>query len=367
MFYEAEPPARVRRAYQEIEPEFDEVLAPTNPGALTLGRQLLWQEMDFPSQFQNASTIMPLGQYVALRLGGRPVTEVTAMGAQTHLWAPLPRDHSQLARQRGWAEKFAPMARAWDVIGNFRASSLNGTGAILAGIHDSNANLLRYLKMGDFCLLSTGTWIIAFDTNADVGSLKPEFDQVSNTTVFGDPVACCRFMGGREFEAVAVGADPRLASISTASKVVANQIMATPSFTASGGPLPQTAGKGKILGKTGDDPIERASLASIYCAQMTVIALQAMSISSRIIVDGPFSKNAVFLTCLRQLMDGHEVCTADDQNGTSKGAAMLALMEDGKLPEMSETLISVKSSMIPGLEAYHQKWLDTFEMSSGDL
>ena len=364
MHYEAEPPASVCKAYQEIEPGFSEVLAPTNPGALTLGRQLLWQEMDFPTQFQHTSTILPLGQYVALRLGGRAVAEVTALGAQTHLWAPLLRGYSQLAKHRGWAGKFAPMARAWDVIGTFNGNSLSGTGAILAGIHDSNANLLRYLKMDDFCLLSTGTWIIAFDTVADVGSLKSEFDQVSNTTVFGDPVACCRFMGGREFEAVAAGADPGLTSFSSASRLVANQTMAKPSFTTSGGPLPQTAGKGEILGDVKDDPIERAGLASIYCAQMTVTALKAMSTSSRIIVDGPFSKNSVFLTCLRQLMDGHEVFTADDQNGTSKGAAMLALMEDGKLPDLPETLISVESSTIPELDSYHQRWLGCFQVGS---
>ncbi|MEM7045898.1 MAG: L-fuculose kinase, partial [Pseudomonadota bacterium] len=43
MDYEAEPPARIKEAYAEVAPAFDEVGCPINPGGLTLARQLFWQ------------------------------------------------------------------------------------------------------------------------------------------------------------------------------------------------------------------------------------------------------------------------------------------------------------------------------------
>ncbi len=52
-------------------------------------------------------------------------------------------DWSSLARARGWDRLFPPRHAAWEVIGTF--PGLRGKGEILTGIHDSNANWLRYM------------------------------------------------------------------------------------------------------------------------------------------------------------------------------------------------------------------------------
>lgn len=357
MSYEAEIPDAVCRQYDKICPPFEEVLSPVNPGALTLARQLLWQETEFPDDFSTVHTIVPLAQYIAMRLCGTKATEVTALGAQTHLWNPLRRNYSKLARQRGWADLFAPIAHAWDKLGPVEDLKLRGRGEVLTGIHDSNANLLRYLGSGDFCLLSTGTWIIAFDTAADVRTLQAERDQVSNTSIFGEPIACCRFMGGREFELIAQGARPEQASMAATSALIDEKVMALPSFTDSGGPLPKTGGKGRICGALPDTPEARASLASLYCAQMTAIALQAMNTRTSIIVDGPFSTNEVYLNVLSHLLKDCPVCSATDKNGTSKGAAMLALNHDGSLPALDNSLRQVGQVPLSGIDSYHKLWM----------
>ncbi len=359
MSYQAEVPDHICREYEAIKPAFDEVYAPVNPGALALGRQLLWQETSFCDAFDQVETIVPLGQYIALRLSGKAVSEVTALGAQTHLWDPVAADFSKLAKQRGWAGKFAPMANAWQRLGILRGINLKGRGQVLAGIHDSNANLLCYLGQQDFCLLSTGTWIIAFDPGVEISQLDAARDQVSNTTLFGDPVACCRFMGGREFELLANNAQPELASLKSAAELIKNQVFALPSFTNSGGPLPNSSGQGKIIGQLPDDAEAHASLASIYCAQMTAIALStlgALGTRNRIIVDGPFSTNIVFLSVLDNLLADCQIFSAVDKNGTSRGAAMLALIVGSQLPDIPIKLRVVEPAPIDRLSHYHSEW-----------
>ncbi|MEM6666770.1 MAG: FGGY family carbohydrate kinase, partial [Pseudomonadota bacterium] len=149
MDYEAEPPADIVESYATIEPPFSEVFAPTNPGGLTLARQLHWQETRHAEAFATVRSIVPWGQLIAHRLAGPLVNEVTAMGAQTHLWNVKANRYSSLARARGWDQLFAPLARAWDSLGPLQpdllTQPLNGDAQVLTGIHDSNANFLRYL------------------------------------------------------------------------------------------------------------------------------------------------------------------------------------------------------------------------------
>jgi sugar (pentulose or hexulose) kinase len=329
MSYEAEPPPEIVEGYAAIAPAFGEVFAPTNPLALTLARQLYWQETRFPEAFSRTSAIMPLAQYLAFRLCGARVNEVSAMGAQTHLWAPMKKDYSRLAKERGWTSRLPPMRPAWEVLGPARDFSLRGAAQVHTGVHDSNANLLLYLEDQPCTLLSTGTWIIGFAQGVDLMALDPAFDQVSNTTVFGDPIASCRFMGGREFEIVAEGAPPHLATSETVCDLLARGVAAWPSFTASGGPAPRTQGRGRIEGAL-RDPLERASLASLYCAQMSALALRRIGSGNPVIVDGPFSENTAYLEVLAACLPGQEVFASQVSNGTALGAASLALTAGGR-------------------------------------
>ena len=363
MDYEAEPPPEIREAYAEVAPAFEEVFAPTNPMALTLGLQLFWQEAVLPEAFARVATILPWGQYFALRLGGRAVSEVTALGAQTHLWDVRAQHFSSLARGRGWDRRFAPLARAWEEIGTleprFRGGGFRGRGRVLAGIHDSNANYLRYLAAGltPFTLLSSGTWIIGFDTEAEIAGLDPRRDTATNSDIFGRPVACCRFMGGRELEILSEGAPADAATPAVVRDLVARGSYALPSFTDSGGPLPGHGGRGRIEGPAPRSPAERAALAGLYCALMTSESLDVLGARSRILVDGPFAENAVFLGLLAALRPAQSVLAARAGEGTAAGAALLAAIgSDGRLPGIAIDLTEVRRLEIPGLAAYRDAW-----------
>ena len=236
---------------------------------------------------------------------------------------------------------------------NFR-----GAAKVLAGVHDSNANYLRYLAGGHkkFTLLSTGTWIIGFDTEAKLESLIQEKDTVSNTDVFGNQVACCLFFGGREFEVLSEGAPGEVATMMAVQHIIDQKTYARPSFTNGGGPVPHSGGKGKVIGEKPASAEQRASLASLYCALMVSESLDALGSRHDIIVDGPFSKNLIFLAVLAQLRLGQKVLASDLRDGTTAGAACLGLMPDGKLPHVPLSLTTIQSQNLSNLSPYQANW-----------
>ncbi len=362
MDYTAEPPPEIVASYRKIEPPFEEVFGPLLPMALTHALQLYWQQQKFPDSFAKITTVIPWIQYVAFCLSGKLVTEISSMSCQSQLMDVTTGKLSSLVHAQGWDHLFPPLAKAWQPIGTLQAafmgSKFRGAAKVLAGVHDSNANYLRYLAGGQkkFTLLSTGTWIIGFDTETKLAALIKEKDTVSNTNVFGNQVASCRFFGGREFEVLSQGAAGDVASLAVTQELIAAATFALPSFSDSGGPVPHVGGKGKIIGDTPKTPEQRASLASLYCALMVCESLDAIGSRHDIIVDGPFSRNLVFLQLLAQLREGQRVLASDLRDGTTAGGACLGLMPDGKLPNIPLSLITIVSQNLVNLSAYQMNW-----------
>ena len=362
MDYTSEPPPEIIAAYRRIEPPFVEVFGPLLPMALTHGLQLYWQQQAFAQDFARIKTIVPWSQYVGFCLSGKLVTEISSMACQSQLVNVQKGGFSSLAKAQGWDRLFPPLAKAWEPIGKLRAEftgkNFRGAGKVLAGVHDSNANYLRYLAGGQkkFTLLSTGTWIIGFDTEAKLETLIQEKDTVSNTDVFGNQVACCRFFGGREFEIISQGAPGEAANLSAVQHLIAKKTFALPSFTDGGGPVPHSAEKGKVIGENPTSAEQRASLASLYCALMVSESLDALGSKHDIIVDGPFSKNFIFLQTLAQLRQAQKIMASDLRDGTTAGAACLALMPDGKLPHVPLSLTTIASQNLGNLSAYQAHW-----------
>jgi sugar (pentulose or hexulose) kinase len=362
MDYTSEPPHDVVSAYQQDMPSFAESYSPLLPMALTHAMQLYWQKSKHSVDFAQTKTILPLMQYVAFGLGGRAVTEVSSMSCQSHLVDMRNGGASSVSRLNGWDKLFAAEAKAWDCVGRFKfkPDGIHGRGHILAGVHDSNANFLRYLASGKqhFTLLSTGTWVIGFDTDADMMTLDHSKDIVANKSVFGKTIACCRFFGGKEFELLSGGADGSLADVETAKSLINGGTYAIPSFTDSGGPVPNTGGKGRIVGAAPTTASERASLASLYCALMVSQALDALNSKHDVIVDGPFSQNACFLSLLQALRPAHIIWASEARDGTAAGAACLALMPDGDPPHIPVAMKRAERCTILNLSSYQKHWLE---------
>lgn len=361
MDYQSEPPDDIVAAYRKIMPGFAEAYCPLLPLALTHGLQLYWQAQAFPEQFAKTTAIIPWIQYVSYRLSGKAVAEITSMSCQSHLMNVADGGLSSLVKGQGWERFFPPMVKSWDVIGTlrpeFRGAGFRGAGKVLAGIHDSSANYVRYLAggFGNFTLVSTGTWSISFDTAAKVSDLREEFDTATNTDIFGRHVATSRFFGGGEYELVAGDAANATPHLEDAKQLIAEHVYALPSFSGLAGPMPGTECRGRVIGDKPDGR-KRASLASLYCALMVSEQLDHVKSRHDIIVDGPFAQNAVLMAVLAALRPGQRVLASQLRDGTTAGAACLALMSDGKLPHIDIKVSESQPARLQGLAAYQTKW-----------
>ena len=258
--YEHPGPEETARELEGLLDPFALTASPVLPLGMCLGAQLLWQQRSFPDAFARASEFLLLPQYWAWRLSGVKATEVTSLGAHTHLWRPGERRFSGLVERCGWAGLFPPMRRAWEPLGPVTPELAAATGLppdcrVLAGIHDSNASWLPHLVAREppFTVLSTGTWVIAMAAGAALDRLDPAADMLANVDARGDPVPTARFMGGRELELVA-GADGLQAEATPTDvmAVIATGAMALPAFVAGSGPF--LGRRGEILGDPGPQP-----------------------------------------------------------------------------------------------------------------
>lgn len=367
MDYEAEPPADIKETYTAAAPAFDEVCCPVNPGGLTLARQLFWQSQHLTGGFDRARWILTAAQYWGWRLTGVPACEVTSLGAQTQLWNPRSNTPSSLAVREGWHKKFPPLRKAFETLGPLHPAIARkiGSGAspppVLVGIHDSNANYTRYLAAGfeRFTLISSGTWLITFDPDLPLDRLDPDRDMVANTDLEGRPVACTRFMGGREFFEVAgsdgLGCEP---GVDTLNALIEAGTMALPSFTDSGGPFPGTGDRGRILGPPPQTPVDHAALASLYVALMTAVDLDLLGSKGKVIVDGSFADNRLFIGLLAALRPHQPITISKAKDGTALGAALLW----GWPRTVTLDLEPAVAIDVEGLAAYATAWRQRIAM-----
>lgn len=344
-------------------PPYAETLSPALPAGLNLGRQLVWLALSFPADFARARHILMYPQYWAWRLCGRAAGEATSLGCHTDLWQPLQQRYSSLVTRMGWQPLLPDLAPPWAVLGTLKPHLAQAMGlpvdcAVLSGIHDSNASLLRHLPHsgqqsdGDAArtVLSTGTWVIAAAIGAPLHRLREQADMLANTSALGQPVASMRFMGGREFASLA-GADVVPCSAADVARLVEQATLALPCFAEAGGPFAGHAGR--IDGPPPQTPQERYALATLYCALMTAYCLEALGAGGPITVEGSFTANPFFGPLLAALRPEQQVSLSDDASGTTSGAWLLR--HRGRTLPSTARLVTALTP--PGLAAYQQRWL----------
>jgi sugar (pentulose or hexulose) kinase len=196
--------------------------------------------------------------------------------------------------------------------------------------------------------------------------LDPLRDTVSNSDLLGRPVACARFMGGREHAAIA-GTDPALTSppltnpartdadVEDVAALIAAGTVALPSFTDSGGPFPGTGNQGRIVGPVPETARARAALASLYVALVADIDLDLLRSKRRVIVDGGFVDNRLFAGLLAALRAEQPVMVSNERAGTAIGAALLWGWGERSAP-VALDLSPVVAARVPGLADYAQRW-----------
>jgi sugar (pentulose or hexulose) kinase len=369
--YEQELPAAMNAAYLGERDPFAETGSPALPCGLNLGAQLHWMTEAYPDAMATAR-LVPWAQYWAWYLSGAAVTEVTSLGCHSDLWRPTEGDFSALARRRGWAGRFAPIAKAGDTIGNLRAELASATGLpvtsrVLAGLHDSNAALLAARGFSEIAdneatVLSTGTWFVAMRLAREAvsaTSLDEGRDTLVNVDAYGAPVPSARFMGGREIESV-IEIDTRRVDIKpdqprlleSVAGLLARGTMMLPTLAPGFGPFPDHDARWV------DAPPEwqgtwyaRRAAMCLYAALVADASLDLIGAKERLLVEGRFAEAEVFVRALAALRPETQVFVANEHNDVSFGALRLidpSLQAPGDLRNIAP--------LDGDLNAYRDRW-----------
>jgi sugar (pentulose or hexulose) kinase len=157
-------------------------------------------------------------------------------------------------------------------------------------------------------------------------------------------------MAGREFAALAGEAvTPAAAEI---ARVIGEGIMALPTFAPGTGPF------GARKGNWSHDPAalapgELTAAASLYSALMAETCLKLAGAEGPTIVEGPFSRNRLFLQALTSLTH-RTVIARPDATGTTDGAAVLAF--GGKAPPGVHADPAPVEPLEESLDGYAAAW-----------
>jgi L-fuculokinase len=317
--------------YDRIARNFAATGSPRLPCGHNTGRQLFWLQRKFPERFARTKAIVGYAQYWSFLLSGVAASELTALGCHTDLWQPRAADFSPLVDKAGWRKLMPPLRGAGDVLGPIKPEIAVRTGLspncrVRCGIHDSNATFLRWrLRMQEpFTVASSGTWIILLTAGGTLPANGEHLDCLGNVDALGNLVASARFMGGREYEIIKGDAadDPEPPAQRLAA-LAASPCFALPAFSDQGGPFAGT--RGRFVDANGNDaiPWRRATLAALYAALMTDLALDLVSARGPILLEGPFAANEAYIAALAALRPIGEIRPSLDAHGTSLGAAML--------------------------------------------
>ena len=335
--------------------------SPIMPGCAHGARQLLWLEMAWPKAVARARHFLGGPQYWAWRLSGAAATELTFLGAQSHLWDVRARRFAPIVAARGWQRLLPPLRPAWSRLGRLKPDlaqrhDIPGEIDILCGIHDSSANFYRYQQAGfdDLALISTGTWIVGLADIAAGGEVIITDERLCNADVYGKPLAGMLILGGREFAIIAGESDAAIEPRDIGA-LVNGGTMALPSFADHDGPVRGSSGRGRIVGPAAATPETRRALALLYVALLTDACLDVTGRGTVTVLDGSFVKDPLYASLVAALQPGHRTLFSTDAYGTAAGAALLADHERRRQP-VAIDLKEPESLDLPGLRDYRDRW-----------
>jgi len=373
--YEQAIPEDILAAYLADRDDFSRTGSPALPDGLNIGSQLAFMDVREAKTMASA-TLLPWAQYWAWFLSGRAASEVTSLGCHSDLWNPVTSSFSDVAKRRGWDARFAPLAKASDVIGTLRPELVAETGLpaatkVLAGLHDSNAALLAArgfpeIARHEATVLSTGTWFIAMrlPLTPDAAPSLPEArDCLVNVDVYGQPVPSARFMGGREIESV-IEIDTRRVDIkpdqATLLAVIPDILsagsMLLPTLAPGCGPF--AFRKAEWIARP-EDWFQQRAAACLYAALVTETALDLIGTQGRLLVEGRFAEAEVFVRALARLRPDLQVYTANAHNDVSFGA--LRLVDPTLAPRAELTRVQPLNC---DLTHYRASWLHHLETNA---
>jgi sugar (pentulose or hexulose) kinase len=358
--YDQPVPGEIDRAYALLPGDFAERGSVTMMGATHVARQIFWAETTEPAAFARVRQVLGLPQYWAWRLSGVAASEISILGAQSHLWNLSRGGWSQLALRCGYDRLLPALAPAGAVLGMIRPALAARYGLpmlrIRTGAHDSSLAVFRYqiAGLGDATTISTGTWIVALAPGI-AGPPNKAPGITLNADLSGAPMTGALCMGGREYAAVAGQQPPdALARTDVLAGLIGRGTMALPAFGPDGGQFPGRERRGRIIGTPPGDAAERHALGILYTALLTHTCGASLAPGRRWVLDGSFLKDPTFAALVAALRPGYETLISKEGYGIAAGAALLCRDEAGPAP-LDLDPVAVLTG-VPDLGNYATRW-----------
>jgi L-fuculokinase len=322
-------------------------------GHLNSGMQLYWLKHRQPLVFNQIKWSLHLPQYVSMviraampKSGGDlesppdyAASEMTSIGCHTMLWHFQQNDYHHWVKQEGIADKFPPV-RPGNTTTPRPQSAKSPAIQTGIGLHDSSSALIPYFTAfkEPFVLISTGTWCISLNPFND-SPLTPEElaqDCLCYLSDEGNPVKAARYFGGNEHEEM----------VKLLAKAFHKPIDFYKTITFDYSIL-ERLHEAKKARKSGWDPTEDYEtgyyeiMKRIVDKQYRSTKLVLTEKTSRIFVDGGFSKNECYMQLLAKHFPKMEVYSAEVAQATALGAA-LAVHPSWNEKPTPDHLISLK-------------------------
>jgi sugar (pentulose or hexulose) kinase len=305
-------------------------------GFLNSGLQIYYIRERYPTLFKQIYHSLHFPQFLTYHFTRRPFSEYTGIGCHTALWDFRKNTYHKWVFEEKIADKFPPITASNTLC------DLNLFGRVIrtgVGIHDSSSALYPYTRSSGvpYFLLSTGTWSIVFNPFSKHPLSKEELE--NDCLLFlqpnGKPVKASRLHLGHAYQqqTEALGnyfgvdvkklaeqdVDEQLLSECTVSK---ESYFSFPSFR-----------KEDKVAINAISPSFKTFVEAYYQMvwELSIYQVRAIQLAAerehvpRIYIEGGFSKNRLFIACLKKHFPDAEIVLSEYTSGAALGAVLQVL------------------------------------------
>ena len=313
---------------------FSQLTASPVLGSLNSGLQLYRLKMEKPELFDKIRYCLHLPQWISSLMNHQFFSDMTSIGCHTGLWNFQKKRYHEWVEMEGIVRKLAP------VFPSVYTFDTNWEGRTLItgiGLHDSSAALVPYLLLEDepFVLISSGTWNISLNPFNQTALTSEELlhDCLCYLEFRGRPVKASRLFAGHEHEQQT----KRLAEYFQVSPDYYKQIRFDQKKSSDlqefnqnhlevnkPGPMQVMKFNTRELSSfTGYDAAYHQLIQDIVSQQResTNLVLEDNPVR-RIVVDGGFSRNDLFMHMLAIAFPRQEIYAASIAQASALGAAL---------------------------------------------
>jgi L-fuculokinase len=319
-------------ALYNADSNFFKTTASPDLGMLNSGMQLYWLKYRKTEIFKQTKYALHFPQYLSFLFSNLAQAEYTSVGCHTALWDFAKQAYHTWLNAEHWHAAALPPVSA------NTASKINGVW-VGAGIHDSSAALVPYLKTisEPFVLISTGTWCISINPFNDqpLSDFDLKHDCLNFISFEGKVVRASRLFSGNEHERQIKHLSTYFGVEESYYKTVKVNFKIIQSLRRSHS---QVVPQQTDLGDLKDCPFVERNLNAFKTFEeayhqfvMDLVAQQIAStkltfgstLPKRIYVDGGFSKNEIFMNLLSEAFLNVEVYSSEVAQASSLGAALV--------------------------------------------